>query len=255
MFFILSKVLYFLIQPLNWIVGFLLYAVFGKHPIWKKRLRNWGVILLLFFTNHFILNLFMLAWETDMKPVNSIEAPYDIGILLGGYSTFYKAQTDRHHFNPQANRLTQTLELYKRGKIKKILLTGGSGELLTDSPSEALLVKDWLMLMNIPEVDIIVEPNSRNTYENAVFTADLLQSQFPNAKCLLITSAFHMRRARACFKKAGVDFQTFSVSPIGERIRWVPAMLFIPNRDCFHRWEVLIKELFGYTAYWLRGYI
>jgi uncharacterized SAM-binding protein YcdF (DUF218 family) len=254
MFFILSKVLYFLIVPLNWVIGLLLYAVFGKNVKWKKRSRNYAVILLLFLSNHFLFNLVIHSWESDVTPVASLET-YDIGIVLGGYSNFEIYPRDRYNFSKSANRLTQSVELYKKGIIKKMLLTGGSGDLLLKNRSEALEIESFLVTMGVKKEDIILEPDSKNTHENAVFTKNILAKNYPEAKLLLITSAFHMRRSKACFEKENLSFTPFSTDVISERIRFTPSSIFFPNRDGFGRWEMLIKEWVGYIVYWLRGYI
>ncbi len=254
MFFALSKILYFLIIPLNWVVGLLLYAIFGKNSKWKKRCRNAALILTLFISNHFLVNLAIKAWETEVKPVAEL-ATYDVGIILGGYSNFEIYPRDRYNFSKRANRLTQALELYKKGIIKKMLLTGGSGDLLLQKRSEALEVESFLLLMGVRQEDIILEPDSRNTYENAIFTKEILDRDFPNASCLLVTSAFHMRRSKGCFDKAGVKYTAYSTDAIGERVRFTPHSVILPNRDGFWRWEMLIKEWVGCLAYWVRGYI
>ncbi len=254
MFFILSKVLYFLIVPLNWVVGLLLYSVFSKNAKWKKRCRNLAVIMIIFFSNHFIFNLVIKAWESDVVPVASLET-YDVGIVLGGYSNFEIYPRDRYNFSKRGNRLTQALELYHKGIFKKMLLTGGSGSILLDERSEAAEVESYLLLMGVKQEDIILEPESRNTHENALFTKNILDKDYPNAKCLLITSGFHMRRSRACYKKEGVEFTAFSTDVIGERVRFTPNTILWPNRDGFWRWEMLMKEWVGCVFYWIRGYI
>jgi len=213
-----------------------------------------AVIMVIFFSNHFIFNLVIKAWESDVKPVASLET-YDIGIVLGGYSNFEIYPRDRYNFSKRANRLTQALELYHKGVFKKMLLTGGSGSILLDERSEADEVESYLLLMGVKKEDIILEPDSRNTHENALFTKNILDKDYPNAKCLLITSGFHMRRSRACYKKEGVEFTAFSTDVIGERIRVTPNTIIWPNRDGFWRWETLIKEWVGCVFYWLRGYI
>ncbi len=255
MFFILSKVLFFVIQPLNWIIGLLIYTVFSKRPKWKKRTRNAALILLVFFTNGFIANLVTRAWESDIYSISSLRQNYDIGIVLGGYSNFNIQARERYNFSASANRLTQAVELYKEGKIKKLLLTGGSGSLLREAPNEAEEIRPFLIKMGVLESDLIIEPKARNTHENAIFTKKILEKDFPNASCLLITSAYHMRRSKGCFKKEKVAFTPFSTDLFGEEIRFSPSLLFIPNSGCLSRWELLIKEWVGYIVYTLSGYI
>lgn len=255
MFFVLSKVLYFIIQPINWVVALLFFAVFSKKPNRKKACAKWALILSLFFNHHFTFNLVMRAWEPETITKNEIKETYDVGILLGGYSNFYiTPDDDRHNFSSRANRFNQTLRLYHEGYIKKILLTGGSGAVLHTNPSEAEKIKTYLMSINIPETDIIVEADSRNTHENALFTKQILDEQYPNQKYLLITSAWHMRRSAACFKKQDVPFTPYAVDYLSERVRFAPISILIPDRLGFAKWEMLIKEWVGYIVYKLRNY-
>lgn len=256
MFFVLSKFFFFLTQPVNWIIMLLLYAVFSKKPKWKQRSFYAGVMLLIFFTNHFIYNEAIRLWEKDTITANQITAPYDIGILLGGFTAMdIVPNHDRYNFNERANRFTQTLELYHAGKIKKILITGGSGTILLKQDREASLTGDLLKKWGIPAEDIILEAESRNTRENALFTAEILKKQYPNANCLLITSAFHMRRSEGCFKKAGVAFTPYSVDFLGEKRNIHPEFILIPNSWSLFRWGILTREWAGYIMYGLVGYL
>ncbi|HFC00826.1 MAG TPA: hypothetical protein ENJ53_08495, partial [Phaeodactylibacter sp.] len=162
MFFFLSKALYFIIQPVNWMVLPLVYAYFGKNKKWKKRCLTITVAASLLFTNHFIMNQCMRLWEVDTILMSDIKEPYDIGILLGGYSNFFiEPSSDRHNYNERGARFFQTYELYKKGKFKKFLLTGGSGFMLIGSEkSEAILARELLLRLGVPDEDIIIEPHS-----------------------------------------------------------------------------------------------
>jgi uncharacterized SAM-binding protein YcdF (DUF218 family) len=255
MFFFLSKALYFLIQPLNWIAGLLLFSLFSKNQKWKKRTKVAAVVLLLFFSNNFILNQMIRSWETDIVPVSALDQDYDIGIVLGGYSNLRKLPRDRFHFSDNANRLTQALELYKQGKVKKLLLTGGSGSLMQKMPSESREIVPFLLKMGVAENDLIIDPFARNTRENAVYTKKILEQDYPGASCLLITSAVHMRRSKACFKKENIQFTPYSTDVMSETSLSSPAKFIIPNPGGFRRWEALIKEWVGYAVYKVMGYV
>lgn len=256
MFFILSKVLYFLIKPINWVGLLLLYALFGKKGKWKRRSLRLGVLLFFIFSNHFLFNQVARLWEVNSIRATTDMPVYNIGILLGGYSNLNLTPTyDRHNFSDRANRLTQTLELYYAGKIEKILLTGGSGRLLGYQASEAQLVAEYLTQINIPSEDIIIEPNSRNTHENALYSKEIIEDQYPNARCLLITSAWHMRRAKGCFDKVGLPTTAYCVDALGEVRRLNPESILVPNQQGFYRWEILVKEWVGYFFYWVKGYL
>ena len=256
MFFIISKLLYFLIQPLNWVIALMLYALFSKIPSRKRKALVAALCLVFFFTNHFLYNQVVKAWETDTLTADQIAQPYDIGILLGGYSNSHiRPSNDRQNFSQRANRFLNAYELYKMGKVKKLLLTGGSGDILEKNASEAEQMKSFLIRLGMPSEDIIVEGKSRNTYENAIFTKTILDESYPGASCLLITSAWHMPRSIGCYEKAGVKFTPYSVDFITEEDRWLPENTLIPDRNGFYFWEVLIKEWVGYLVYNLQGYI
>lgn len=256
MFFIFSKVLTFLIQPLNWVIGLMIYALFAGKPARKRNALLMAVVLTLFFSNRFIYNQFAKWWEVKTIHASQIDEPYDIGILLGGYSnSFVIPDHDRMNFSFTANRFLNAYELYRTGKVKKLLLSGGSGDLLQEDRGEAVKVREFLIRIGVPPDDIIVENDSRNTHENAVFTRQQLQAGYPGARCLLITSAWHMRRALGCFKKAGVECTPFSVDFQTEKDRWAPENTLLPNRTGFLLWDLLIREWVGYLAYAAKGYL
>ncbi len=256
MFFILSKALSFLILPLNWVVGLLLFSLFSKKPPRKRKSLLAAVILILFFSNHFIFNQIVRLWEVKTITADQIEEPYDIGILLGGYSNSQiLPRSDRMNFSNSANRFLNAYELYRTGRVKKLLLTGGTSAVLQERPREAVLARDFLLRIGVPEEDIILEPEARNTFENAIFSKKILDEKYPQASCLLITSAWHMRRAEACYRKAGVDSVPFSADFLTEENDWSPQGLLLPSAGCFRNWGMMIKEWIGCVAYWMKGYL
>ena len=256
MFFIFSKILFFIIQPINWVIGLMAFSLFSKKRGRKRKALVAALILSLFFTNRLLFNQVAKIWEVKTITADQIQQPYDIGILLGGYSNSQiLPRHDRMNFNSRANRFLNGYELYRTGKVKKLLLTGGSGDLLQEQPGEAGLMKDFLLRIGVPEEDIIMENESRNTWENAIFTKKILDERYPDASCLLITSAWHMRRSIGCFEKAGMDCTPFSVDFMTEKDRWAPENSLLPDRTGFQLWEFLIKEWIGYLAYVVKGYV
>ncbi len=257
MFFFLSKLLNFLVRPLNWIVALLVFAAFAKSERWRRRTFAAGLVLLWLLTNHAFFNLVVRGWEPPPVAAASIDPPAEVAIVLGGYSNPYILPSDdRYNFAWNANRLTQALELYFQGRVRRLLLSGGSGNPFDQSYSEAREVVRLLTLLGIPEQDLIVEGRSRNTHENAVRSKAVLDSLgLSSQKCLLITSAWHMPRALGCFRKAGLDVQPYPVDYMSERWRWTPSMWLWPNPMDLHRWTLLWNEWAGYVVYWLKGYL
>src|SRR5436853_3959135 len=193
-FFIISKILDSLIEPLVWIIALLIFSLLSKKPKRKRKSLITAFVLLLVFSNSFLLDEAMRAWEKPATKISDIQGTYDAGIVLSGMVT-YDNSLDRIQFNRRNDRLMQAISLYKMGKIKKIVFSGGSGSLIYTYLKESEMVKKFLVEIGIPSEDIIIENKSNNTRENALFTKEVLDKEIPHGKFLLFTSAFHMRRA------------------------------------------------------------
>lgn len=255
MFFFLSKTLNYLTMPLVIICLLMLVGLFIKSATWKKRLYKTGLALLLLFSNDFLSNEVVSIWELPATPYADIPRTYEVGILLTGVTKGNMTPDDRIYFQRGADRVTHSLQLYKLGIIKKILISGGSGMLTERTRQEADEISDVLLLMGVPAQDILIENQSRNTHESAKAVRHLLQESYTPDDCLLITSAFHMRRSRACFKKVGWTTPTFSVDFLHHERKFTPDVLFIPKIEALHIWSTLIREWVGMIAYKVSGYI
>jgi uncharacterized SAM-binding protein YcdF (DUF218 family) len=94
-----------------------------------------------------------------------------------------------------------------------------------------------------------VEPDSRNTAENAVFSKHLLDSIMPSSsRRLLITSAWHLPRASLCFQQAGLSCDLFGADYISENRRANWAKWLEPDWEALLKWEILVKEWVGYAV-------
>lgn len=253
MFFYLSKLLMFLITPVLWIVFCLLFSLFSKKRKRKRIFLITALIILLFFSNGFILDEFMRAWEMPATKYENLKK-YDYGIVLSGLAT-YDTYYERLDFKQSADRLFQAVELYKRKYIRKIFITGGSGSILNDDFQESKHLKEYLIRIGIPEKDILIEVNSRNTNENAVETAKILLQKNKNAGFLLITSAFHMRRALKCYDKVGIHADPYCTNRYAGPRKYVFDHMFIPDIGTLTLWTLLIHEIVGYLVYSIIGYV
>ena len=252
MFFILSKILFFIISPSSWIIGLLIYALWTKNPKRRKRAIIANLVLFLILTNTFLAQRFVGMWEYEKRNIADLKT-YEVGILLGGYSTELRETYDFTTLSKNANRFVQTVELYASGKIKKILLSGGNGMIGSEFEETTSSIR-LLQRMGVKREDILFEKQSRNTYENAVYSAEILKEKYPNQQFLLITSAFHQRRAMACFKKQGLNCDAFSAD-IKSESKIAITNIIAPDTENIELWQLTIKEMVGYVAYKMRGYL
>ncbi len=255
MFFVLSKTIYFLCMPLTLIVLDFLLAFFIKKPLWKKRLFLTGFLMLLFFSNQFIIDELVRAWEVKPVKIADLHKKYDIAIVLGGFTINQKEPDDRVYTQHNADRALHTLQLYKLGIVKKIMISGGSGQVFGEGPSEAELAKRLFMLSGVPAKDIITEGTSRNTHENALNSSKILNEQYPDEQYLLVTSGYHMRRALGCFEKAGLHPDTYSTDFTNNKRVITPDLLLLPSPEAIVKWHLFVKEIMGTLVYKILGYL
>ncbi|CAN5232046.1 YdcF family protein [soil metagenome] len=255
MFFFLSKTLSYLLKPIVIICGLLIASLLLKNPRWKNGLRIIAVSSLLFFSNDFISNEVMRSWETGVISFADISKKYQYGILLCGVAKVEVGPKDRVYIGSAADRVNHTLQLYKMGYISKILISGGSGRIIDVGEREADELASLLKLMGVPSDDIVVENQSRNTHESAVEIKNILEKITTPDQCLLVTSAYHMRRSLACFDKVGWHMDPFSADIVSHYRNFNFDVLFIPKTESISLWNTLIKEWVGYVTYWVMGYI
>lgn len=240
-------------------ITLIIFCFLASRLLKRKKLRKWafttGLTLLIFLSNPFIANEIFLLWEIPPTPIHLLKDQYSVGIVLTGITNMEKSPKDRTYFNKGADRIIHALQLYQEKKIKKILISGGSGSIFNKDVHEAEQLKWFLILANVDEKDIILEDKSRNTYENAINTAAILKEKYANGTFLLITSSFHLRRAKACFNRSGLKTVAYGTDYYSHDRNFNFDTLFFPSINAFNKWTILVKELIGITAYKLRGYI
>ncbi len=254
MFFILSKTVGYLARPLVVILLLFLASIVMRSKVWKRRFFIAALACLLFCSNEFISNEIMRLWELPPTRFADITRTYEVGILLTGVTKSNFDPTDRVYFQRSSDRVTHSLQLYKLGHIKKILISGGSGT-LTERTKEADDLSLVLQMMGVPKEDLIIENQSDNTYQSAIAVKKMIENVYAPDECLLITSGYHMRRSRACFRKVGYDMDTFSVDFLSNKRTFAPDVLIVPKVESIFIWQVLIKEWVGMIAYKAAGYI
>ena len=256
MFFYLSQLFSFLAMPLTFILILLIAGFASKSPKWKKRLSGGGIFFLLIFTNNALSTLMINAWEPDFKPIITLPE-YDLGIVLTGVTNINKTADDRTFFDKGADRATHAVQLYKEGKLKRILITGGQGFQPTNNQREAILLANFMITAGVAASDLILEDESKNTRENALFTKRMLENRQEdlNQQFLLITSAFHMKRAEGCFRKVGLFVDPYPVDYYGTDNPVTIRSIIQPSPSALMLWHKLTKEWIVLLVYNLMAYV
>ncbi|MCW7464755.1 YdcF family protein [Leptospira levettii] len=255
LFFIFSKVLTIFLYPLPVFFFLCLYLLFRIKP-GKIKFRFFLVCLFLYLaSSSFVANSLVSSLEKDYPPISIQDTPNaDLAIVLGGMIQTISSVKARPELTDSADRITDAVRLYKAGKVKKILFTGGSGLLLSDEFREATLAKSLLIDLGVRESDIILENNSRNTYENAVETKKIVEKL--NFKSyILITSAFHMKRASGCFQKQNLNVFLFPTDYRSFQMDSGAFELYLPSAGYLDTTTFAIKEWVGYFVYRAKSYL
>ena len=243
MFFIFSKLLSFLIKPTFWILVLMITGILNNKK--RKLFLFFSLLIFLFFSNDFIFTRVVKAWEAPQVSITKFDKQYEAGILLGGFSD-YDYIKNKHNFKKEADRLIYTLQLYNQGIIKNIFISGGNGNLFNNNYKESETIKDFLIQNKIDSNDIIIENQSRNTKENAINSAKLLDKK---NEYILITSAIHMKRSILCFENEGLKIIPFSVDNSMSYNRNKIEYILLPRSRVLENWEDLIHEIVGYYVY------
>lgn len=253
--FFLSKLLHLLAQPLNLVLLLLALGILAGHrrPLASRRMLLAALVLLV--TSGFTtLPDALLAQLENQSPEITDAAElrgYTGIVVLGGALESGRVSAPYQHalLNASAERMTGAFALWRRNPSLRMVFTGGEGELFGSGPTEADRAQRFFTGMGLPADVLVLEDQSRNTYENAVLTRQLPGID-AGQRWLLVTSAWHMPRSLAVFRKAGwnvtpypVDFRTAGVTPLTD----------FSFRDGPAHWELALHELIGIAVYRLTG--
>jgi uncharacterized SAM-binding protein YcdF (DUF218 family) len=250
MFFILSKILFFLLVPFWWIMILFVWRLFSKSVRTKKNLLVAIILFAIVFTNPFLYRWLVMQWQPEPVTITPGKT-YEAGILLGGLSGYDK--NERGYFGNNSDRFIQAANLYHQGIIKRIIVSGGTGKLSQDEPAESFFLRTQLIANGIPDSAILIESRSKNTYENAVYSKRITDSLHLSPPFVLVTSAWHMTRSASVFKKAGFDCIAFPCDYKVVPLKFAVEDAVLPNISLLNEWSMLIKEVVGLYVYKLTG--
>ena len=238
-----------------WFFVLLVWGLKTKNDKRKKRLIISALAIIYICSNSFFVDELARAWEPVTADYYMTDEKYDVAIVLGGIGSIDERQK-RFDFGFAGDRLFQTIELYHRNRVKIIMFSGGSGTIRYPTHKEGTYVKKYLNTIHISDSSIIIENESKNTYENATYSKKILDSLHFNGTILLVTSATHIPRALACFKKAGyTNITPYLTNRMSGPRRFDWDHCLIPNAEALWDLNILIHEWIGFLAYKIKGYV
>ena len=197
----------------------------------------------------------LAATLEDRHPPAALEAApaADVIVLLGGLAVPTGRPGHAADLEASADRMIHAARLYRAGKAPRVLVTGGNLFSDPDSPVEADVLADYLVELGVERAHIVIERDALNTRQNAVNSAALWRRD-GFARGLLVTSALHMPRALATFRKAGLDVVPSSTDSEQARMNRSLPFLVLPDALALLVTTRSLKEWIGLAVYRVRGW-
>jgi uncharacterized SAM-binding protein YcdF (DUF218 family) len=252
MLYWLGKSLQVLLWPSN--QALILFCV-SLFLLWRGRLHlgrtlfSIGLAIFVFFSLPIVAITLYAPLETSYTPKRYKDYPKaDAIVVLGGTASSLtppRVEVEETH----GSRLAPAYRLYRLEKAPVIILSSGSWYFTAQKERrvEAQDMAEFLKGIGCPEKALVLEGSSRNTYENAVESAAWLKAHGKKT-VLLVTSAFHMRRAVPLFQEQGVE-----VIPVPTEQRLVDRSFgfwdFIPDPNSLGYATGALKEHVGHLVY------
>ena len=257
LFFVLSKTAGIAVLPANFLLGLGLLGallLLTRHALMGRKLLVVSIALLSICAFSPLGNLLLYPLESRFPPWNASAGTPDGIIILGGaIDPDVSAARGMPVTRSDADRILAGAALARKYPNARIILTGGSANLIFKAAREADYTAMVFDSLGIEKSRLIVERNARNTFENAQFSK-VLAAPKPGERWLLVTSAAHMPRSMGLFRKIGfavepypVDWRTGGLADI-----WA----FTPlATEGLVRTDLAMREWIGLAAYRLTGKI
>jgi uncharacterized SAM-binding protein YcdF (DUF218 family) len=253
MFFATAKTIWSLLAPTNALLILLLFGLiatcFRRHSVLGKLISTVSAVIFAVCAVAPVGDWLLRPLEAPFSPFPKTGGAITGIVLLGGGERLAAAGTlSRAQPNEAADRLFEAARLAQAYPQARVIVTGGmttTRSNLADADVMAALLSE----LGVESNRIERERQARDTYENAVY-ARLLARPQPGEQWLLVTSAFHMRRALGAFRRAGFEITPapadWRQSVPGEGGSW-SASANLASVD------LAAKEYVGLLAYWIRG--
>jgi len=252
MFLFLSKTFDLLLAPLTWAL-----LLLGSSLLLRRRARlaafavAAAIAILAAFSSDAVADRLTRYAESSAPRTFRPDVTYDAVVVLGGMvDPAASRASGSAELTDAVERVLRAFELLQSGQARNVLLSGGFLHSRPGDKSEAEWLAAKLEEWGIAPERVAIEGRSLNTRENAVESSRVAKEHGWRT-LLLVTSAAHMPRALACFRKVGLSPDALPVdfrASDGRDSSWQPrASALSKSTDA-------IRELVGRIVYRVVGY-
>ena len=246
----LHKILPAFVLPIMLVIIVILIGLIKN----KKKLIYIAIGLLYILSTPIFSNNFMKIVEVSghndyRKPISAIDSADAIVVLSGmlginevGDSTYIKWGDPDRFFGGMA--------LFKAGKTQMLVFTGGKMPWDKAKKTEGEVLKEFAISNGIASEKIFVTKDVENTADEAVAVKELIS---PSRRITLVTSAFHMYRAKRLFEKQGFEVIPYKVDYKSDRNKEITVIDFLPSAEYLKNTEMGFREIVGRIFYLVKN--
>jgi uncharacterized SAM-binding protein YcdF (DUF218 family) len=242
----LHKILPLIVSPLFLII----FLIISGTIIKSKKITLFGVVILIFCSLPIISNKLIHYLQKDytLQDASTINNADAIVVLSGMLKTIKVDDKLKYEFGDGVDRILSGIDLFKNNKASLLILTKGQVPWSLGIP-EGEYLKEFAIKFGVPKKSILLTENVQNTDQEAKSVKKLLNSN--DAKVILITSAFHMPRAKKVFEASNIKVIPFAVDFINSHQK-LTFMSFIPSADALKGTSLFVREMIGRLYYNLK---
>mgnify|MGYP001416729970 FL=1 len=254
MSFYLSKILWLIVNPFNIFIFITLFTMFLYFINFRRLsliiyLINFIFIALISFLpiGSYLTYIIEKEFHTNTKFPEQVDG---ILILGGATNPLLFKEFDQISLNGSAERLVESVMIIRKFEKAKVIFSGGSGIVNRSDLGHSQVAKLFYKKIGVDINKIFFEDKSRNTYENIIYSKKIAKPK-KNENWLLITSAFHMKRALLIAEKNNwklipyaVDFKNV------KEFKVIPNLNLLSNLNSF---QSGLHEWLGLVSYYLMG--
>lgn len=239
----LHKTLPLFVMP---IMIYLFTVVVGTKKEFKSLIYISSIIFYIISTPIFSNYLFKkIEGEYIYKNLNEFEE-VDAIVILSGMMRINEFDENYIVEWGDVDRLFKGIKLYELNKSNTIIFTGGKNPYNSTTISEGEVLKEFAIKHGVKKDDILITKDVLNTADESLAVLDLIGG---NRTIILVTSAFHMKRAKSLFQRQGFKIVPYKVdykTPPNIKSNFFD---FIPSSSGLRRTETAIREIIGRLYY------
>jgi uncharacterized SAM-binding protein YcdF (DUF218 family) len=253
--FLFKKIAGMLLSPLTicitLLVSGVLLLLFTRRQKTGKLIVTLGVVFLLSVSYGILSNRIFGSLEHRYLPFQNINSMSDVRwivVLGGGHITDPNLQLASRLSGESLSRLIEGVTIHKRLPQSRMILSGGN---IFDPVPESKTMADLAIELGLDKKDIVEESAALDTEDQAI----LIKKIVGKDKFILVTSAFHMPRSMAFFRKNGMNPIP---APTGHRVikrHIISPFMFFPDSGNIEKMELAIHEYIGLLWAKIRGQI